>query len=203
MFPTSEIRWFNKGQLPEDMLQWFYNHPGKPEEKAERTDYYLLHTGPSLGIKLREGKIEIKQRKTQMGIMEFMNQQEGFAEQWGKWSFSIDEENPDIIPLIRPSSDWLPVTKKRFLLRYAWEHERIFPVSTDAQYMQACDTELSVIHCNDETWWSLCFEAFGREGQNTKKLKQVTSWLFDPPAPQHFESGHSFAYPYWLSLVLQ
>ncbi|MCB0824286.1 MAG: hypothetical protein KDC09_16435, partial [Bacteroidales bacterium] len=58
---TAEIRWFYKGEIPADFLKWFGGFNGLFEEQAVRTDLYLkMNENTNYGIKLREGKFEVK-----------------------------------------------------------------------------------------------------------------------------------------------
>lgn len=63
MYPTAEVRWFHRGKVPLDVMAWFLRLHGEPEEPGHRVDYYLrLSDADALGIKLRDGRIEIKTR---------------------------------------------------------------------------------------------------------------------------------------------
>ena len=57
---SAEIRWFIKGQIPSSVFDWFNGLNENYVNQPERTDYYLvLKSDDALGIKLREGKVEI------------------------------------------------------------------------------------------------------------------------------------------------
>ena len=61
MYPTVEVRWFREGAIPGDVQRWFHASKQAPLDQPPRTDYYLrLGCDQSLGIKLREGRIERK-----------------------------------------------------------------------------------------------------------------------------------------------
>ena len=60
---TTEVRWFRRGSIPQSVRQWFSTLGRQPEFQPPRLDYYLrLLDGDALGIKIREGKVEVKQR---------------------------------------------------------------------------------------------------------------------------------------------
>jgi hypothetical protein len=60
MFPTTEVRWFTQGVIPSEVLRWFHEERKAFEEQPLRVDYYLrIVEGESLGVKLREGRLEI------------------------------------------------------------------------------------------------------------------------------------------------
>ena len=98
MFPSVEARWFYDGTIPPRVLRWFREYQGSLEGPAHRVDYYLrLADGDSLGIKVREGRLEIKQRHRTYGMVEFHERATGLVEHWRKWSFQLAQ-----------ASDWLP-----------------------------------------------------------------------------------------------
>ena len=62
MFPTIEVKWFFRGAVPSGIWEWICLHGHDWEKQPPRIDNYLQITeGDSLGVKLREGRIEIKQ----------------------------------------------------------------------------------------------------------------------------------------------
>ncbi|MDT0645692.1 hypothetical protein RM545_03230 [Zunongwangia sp. F260] len=106
-FKSSEIRWFSR----EKQVLWdvFENlqksGPGNPEE--ERTDFYLSSNTPNSGIKIREGKHELKVKTDKDEKLEF-----GLLQHWSKWSYA-EEEN--ILNSVNSNllDDWLKLTKNR------------------------------------------------------------------------------------------
>ncbi|MBC8503531.1 MAG: hypothetical protein ISR58_17985 [Anaerolineales bacterium] len=75
MFSTVEVRWFYQGVIPSDIQTWFDQKVVEgiePINQPSRTDQYLLQGhNASLGVKLREGRVEIKQRVQEYGYAEF------------------------------------------------------------------------------------------------------------------------------------
>ncbi|NIV28827.1 MAG: hypothetical protein GWN58_04720, partial [Anaerolineae bacterium] len=63
MYPTLEARWFMRGSIPHEVREWFARGEPAPIHEPPRMDHYLrLQRSNALGIKLREGRLEIKQR---------------------------------------------------------------------------------------------------------------------------------------------
>ncbi|MGD8968471.1 MAG: hypothetical protein PVI07_13255, partial [Anaerolineae bacterium] len=57
-----------------------------------REDHYLrLSDTYALGIKLRQGRIEAKQRVRRPGVVRFHERVTGIVEHWRKWSFQLAE----------------------------------------------------------------------------------------------------------------
>ncbi len=80
---TCEMRWILAGALPAEALRWF--HPdGAP---AWREDRYLILPGAAdMGIKEREGRLDIKGRLAELGSHVIAPGIEGGAERWCMWS---------------------------------------------------------------------------------------------------------------------
>ena len=90
MLTTAELRWFARGSLPAEIEHWFEqdqlgDHLAPAEE---REDVYLYLPGCDyLGIKMRQGRLEIKWRKAELGVVGFEDRVEGKAEKWVKWTY--------------------------------------------------------------------------------------------------------------------
>jgi hypothetical protein len=85
---TCEMRWFLEGPLPEEALRWFDQGP-QPAARAWREDRYALPGIADMGIKQREGRLEIKGRTAKLGAHAIAPEIEGNAERWCKWSYDV------------------------------------------------------------------------------------------------------------------
>jgi hypothetical protein len=202
MFPTVEVRWFFRGVVPSDIWEWFSTHGCDWEEQPPRTDKYLRAIeGDALGVKLREGRIEIKQRYGQQAILRFGKHTEGCVERWCKWSFELAEKNSDATELIGTSPRWIGVKKERKL--------RIFRVADD-QTMEnvsgwgaidrGCTWEIVKVKVDgtENGWWSVGFEAFGKESEFWDTLLMVSNRFFSMAKAPTFRVEDSYSYPRWL-----
>jgi hypothetical protein len=83
---TCEMRWLLEGPLPEEALRWF-DRGRQPAAPAWREDRYLLPGVADMGIKEREGRLEIKGRTAKLGAHAPTTEIEGNAERWCKWTY--------------------------------------------------------------------------------------------------------------------
>ncbi|MBO1225090.1 MAG: hypothetical protein FVQ84_22620 [Planctomycetes bacterium] len=88
-----EARWFYQGKLPGTVIKWFNTEPkfGKYMKEEKRTDLYLITKKAGfLSPKLREGKLEIKYRSSELDFIACDGKISGLAENWSKekWAFS-------------------------------------------------------------------------------------------------------------------
>ncbi len=142
MWPTVEVRWFYPGQVPGPALAWFRQVASDPEEQPGRVDYYLLlESTEALGIKMREGRIEIKQRQQRLGLVRFQDGIAGQVEAWRKWSFGLAWAGA-----FAPPSSWIVVEKKRTLHRFQIGGEgQIVPLPAGSYEAVGCGLELTRI----------------------------------------------------------
>ena len=110
MFFTEEIRWFFSGTTPKSVTAWYEAQVCAASDQPPRTDFYLrLDDDDSLGIKLREGRIEVKQRKEAGGLVQLSEKVVGQVEAWRKWSFDLAETEESVAE----ATQWVGVWKAR------------------------------------------------------------------------------------------
>ncbi len=198
MFPTVEMRWFYPGTIPANVLAWFAGNDKDDQVPARRVDHYLpLFDTDALGIKLREGRVEVKQRRRSFGEAHLHEQVSGQMEHWRKWSFALAPEQG------AETESWTAVHKERWLRRYYPLDDgrlQVLPVSIYPE--RACDLEITNVRARGQAWWTLCFEAFGPEPALKALLVQVSGQILKsqpPPVPLTVEA--SYSYPRWLAEI--
>ncbi len=120
MFKTTEIRWFFAGPEPGWMSQ-LEALAGRPLVARKRIDYYIPLPGrETIGIKLREGRLEVKYR---LGLPEAVNlgpRTGGFYEHWVKRGFPSGDAAAGVPGDVNAGDkpvderEWIPVEKERF-----------------------------------------------------------------------------------------
>ena len=203
MFPTAEVRWFYRGAVPQQILAWFQRGGQKPVAVSSRVDHYLrLADGDLLGIKLREGRIEIKQRHGSAGAVRLHDRVAGQVQHWRKWSFPLDEAGSELPGLLVPPSSWIGVEKARRLRTYrVGGDDTIVAVSAREYPERGCGWELTGVRVRGEAWWSLGFEAFGEQATLRQRLLLVAEHVLCADEPPELEVQDSFSYPRWLLLL--
>lgn len=156
MLRSVEVRWFDRGVVPSEISEWFRKIHPSIEAQTPRSDDYLIlpENGTSLGIKLREGKIELKQRTDQFGVFDLGSEIRGEIEAWRKWSFELAKTNLDLYRV--PTENWICVEKSRQIAKF-----EISPVSMTDLPDRGCGVELTKIRAEDQEWWTIGLEAFG------------------------------------------
>lgn len=198
--PSTELRWFGQGHARGDVLAWF--SAMQPEVVVPpRTDTYMIIDGiDALGIKLREGKIEVKKRVGE-ARHNFLGRS-GRVSQWLKWSLLVanqDARTGTTTSNTTAGVQWIDVEKVR-----RWVKFRIDPAGNVGEPSHGriegtgCAVELTDLQVAGEKWWTLGFESFSDEGGDlTKSLVSVaTQVLRSVPGPIGAEMQAD--YPEWL-----
>jgi hypothetical protein len=204
MFPTVEVRWFYKGVMPDDIMSKILPKEQELTEQPLRKDHYYCDTSSSMvGIKIREGRIEIKSCSNDYGNVKFNKQIEGRVEHWQKWSFNIEETDLNYRDVLEAASSWIGVTKERKLCRYRICDNRLSILSENEYSEMVCHFELTNIIIRGADWWSLAFEAYGEGSSLFDNLVRTVKHVFSDVDLPLFKVNDSFSYPKWLELYLK
>jgi hypothetical protein len=194
-----EVRWFYKGEIPEITTQWFKGL-GKTIAQPQRTDMYLSVKGSTkLGIKLREGRLEIKKQEGKILPFVINEHMQGKAGYWDKITFSL-EQDPEIFQNGLASNDWFPVKKTRTLILFEITNGTCLQADIEGPWLQnGCFAELTQLSFQKASWWTIGFEAFGEPGRLPGNLATACNHVLPGNNQTMFSSNNSFSYPSWLS----
>jgi hypothetical protein len=203
MYATTEVRWFFEGMPPPAAVEWFRGGNREPEVETRRVDHYFRLAGVNtLGIKLREGRIELKQRQRQLGVVRFAERVHGVMEQWHKWSMSLAESGTSLAAMVLPGRSWIGVEKRRQVRSYnVTDGNEVRVVEAGEFPRRGCSWELAAIRVAGQSWWTTGLEAFGDEGDTPGDLLRVAQLLLSDRVPQTLEAKDSFSYPEWLEIA--
>jgi hypothetical protein len=195
------VRWFYEGSLPPAVLEWFQRDEPEPEVQPRRLDYYFHIAGvDSLGIKLREGRIELKQRELQWPNTALHKRVHGVLEQWCKWGFGLADPVTSLAATGVPASVWIGVEKKRIVRRYDVSGNCVRAAGGGEYPGRGCVWELTEIGISGRPWWSLGLEAYGGE-EVREDLVRVAQHLLVDGEPPTLRAEDSFSYPELLEML--
>ncbi|MGA8855351.1 MAG: hypothetical protein WB492_14350 [Christiangramia sp.] len=163
MFKSKEIRWFSNTE-DQGISKWFEENGYIFENSEPRTDYYLpLKDQEDLGIKLREGNIEIKQRMSRSEKEKLVKRVKGYFEHYIKWSFTSTEEDILIQEINEEEKyKWLAVRKERIGYKLKEnQNGSIIRIKMDEYPDYGCQVEYTRLKIKDELWYTLALEWFG------------------------------------------
>jgi len=188
MLTSAELRWFKRGKLPQEISKWFQQDDleGQLQQPEEREDLYLYSPGIEyLGLKLRQGRLEIKWRKAELGVQWFGDRVEGKVEKWGKWLCQDSTGESFQLTDIVGEKSWVSVKKVR--------SQRLY---------ENCALELTQLNIGGNDWWSLAFEA-SDDDSLIDNLKTVANLVFKTYNGLELQAQDSYAYPSWLDIVIE
>ncbi len=194
-YSSVEWRCFGSGELPRALVGLWTQMQARRE--PARTDTYLLFPhARTVGVKKREGKLEVKAliqpKERAFRLSAFPDEQH--LESWEKWSL----EQVHLEPLLdqwasaRPRQ-WLGVEKRRWL----------FYLSAEEDGPARVQCELSELEVEKQVHWSLSLEAFPL-GPDAFQAALRAARLVVEPALQRLPASltaalHIMSYPHWLS----
>jgi hypothetical protein len=216
---TLEVRWFFPGSPAgggAGVEGWFRSRPryGGGDEPAPlawapppgwRQDRYLVVPGQDdMGIKWREGRLEIKGLEAALGKRMFAPAIEGRCERWLKWSYGGEAVERRFGGLFRDGSAHGVLTvEKRRLQR----HLRLDPsgavveVGPDDRRERGIAIELAQVRVprsSREPHWSLAFEGFPSDAQMSERFTQVVGCFLEGCPALPLTADRSMSYPRWL-----
>jgi hypothetical protein len=216
---TLEVRWFCQGPLAETgpgVEAWFRARPllggGKPlpikwapAAPAWRQDrYLLLPDHDDLGIKWREGRLEIKGREVVLGQLVFAGGIEGRVERWLKWSYAGSPIERRFLGLFQgDAAAGVAVVAKRRLQRCLRIDRTSGPVEVGRDQPRPRGIDIEVVQirmaaAQSASYWSIAFEAFPGDHQMAESFERtVAEFLKDCPALP-LGADRSMSYPRWL-----
>jgi hypothetical protein len=170
-----------------------------------REDHYLqLRDTDTLGIKLREGRVEVKQRVRDQGVFRLQERVTGVVEHWRKWSFQLAAAHRALSSIAAPPTAWIPVRKERLLRTYGLTVDgSVVPVPAPEALRHACELELTRVDVAGQDWWTLAFEAFGDESALQERLLLVARHVFAAGEPPALNASESRGYADWLGRITE
>lgn len=205
MLTTYEVRWFNSGNIPLYIQSWFERSCLLPSTKLpeNREDVYLYTPGCDyLGIKLRQGGLEIKWRDRDINKMEFNSLVKGNVEKWKKWRCSDSSEESFSLQQIGDNPVWVKVVKFRYSQLYQVVEKTPQPVSSDAGVDKGCSLELTNVEINGNKWWSIALEAFGEDCNLKDNLHVTAELVFSDYDSFPLQAENSYGYPNLLEFAV-
>ncbi len=161
MYKSKEIRWFST-QLNRHICRWFQKQRLEFDTIDPRLDFYLPLAKKDIGIKLREGNIEVKHRVGKPQVIALKDSNKGYLEEWVKWSFEGDPSGPLYQEITaREKYDWIKLYKERLGVKLIKEGTQVKIVPIEEQVLSGCQVEYTRTHLNGLVWFTFGLEWFG------------------------------------------
>ena len=199
MFISAEIRWFYSGKKPLSVQEWFQdeclgNNLTGPDT---REDVYLcLPECEFINLKHREGRLELKWRKKEVGVLSLPQQGEGMIQKWIKWPCDDPTVESMIPPDVTFRDNWVCVRKERSQRFYQLKNDdSVVPISEENIVEQGGSVELTQLTVQNQDWWSLGFEVFGSENHLVRVLEAIATEVMTNYYGPVLSRENSYGYP--------
>ena len=187
---TAELRWFLEQPLSDE---WIASFPAV--RQPVRHDFYLLGSGKQLGVKWREGNIEIKQQQGEAEAYKHSEEAEGYLEHWKKWSFPLANKEE-----FNPSDNWLKITKHRQLARFSYRADTqiVTPQEADQETANQCELEYTHLVVARQDYYTLGLEASGEMPHLKEILVYTVNYLAKNTTLEKLGLANSTNYAQWI-----
>lgn len=213
---SREVRWFFAGHSDqhESLKHWF--ETTAPIQKSpdvgppvwqgrlnDQPDVYLIVPGSDdVGIKWREGKLQIKGRVSSQGMQVFCNRHQGQVESWIKWSYASLPASYQRLFLTGKETKLVTasVTKNRALRKVRLDAMTGQVQEVDAKTFidRGLGFELTDLEVAGKTYCSLAFEAFPDDSAMDTVFTEVVEAFVGGLTAFDLTAAHSQSYPAFL-----
>ena len=210
---TIETRWFFDGESARHprLRAWFETCAPFPKVDAVqapewcgrvdgRPDVYLLMPGcTDMGIKWREGTLQIKGRVEDLGARRFGDRHEGRVQRWIKWTYA---EVPAAYRALFDAGaghgiETVPVRKTRALRMISLDHETPQEVAPGGSLQRGVGVEMTDLERDGKRYCTIAFEAFPSDSTMASRFDTVVAGFLQGFVGT-LGNDASMSYPEWL-----
>jgi hypothetical protein len=182
---------------------------GRPDDW--RTDRYLrLPDTDEVGVKVRQGQLEIKGRHSLIGIQQFGDELEGEVACWTKWTLAAPEWSIAVRAAIEGKVS-VCVAKLRMLRSMRFNEDGVIAASVEQEAepvhaqggkrqwsLQMELTRIRLAGADTDTHWSLAFEAHPDDPSCRAPFAKAVATLLAGYPARPLAAERSMSYPRWL-----
>lgn len=163
MYKTKEIRWFFKNDR-KPVRNWFEDLKFDVLEK--RNDFYLNLKKDDVGVKIREGKVEVKHRIGSRARGCLNPKAWGNFEEYIKWSFPVNDDDALYCETLSDGlENWTLIEKHRMAAQLSTTNNGLMLYPSSQKLKSGCQVEYSEIRLKGERWYTFGMEWFGENQQ--------------------------------------
>lgn len=219
-FASHEVRWFFEGASDQhdSLKHWFVTAEPFPKSTDvgppvwrgrldDQPDVYLIIPGSGdMGIKWREGYLQIKGCVASLGTQVFCGRHQGEIERWVKWSY------PDMPPAYK---NLFLSGHERDLLTVAVQKVRMLrkvrvdtftgqaeEVESTSQIDRGLGIELTDLQVGGNAYCSLAVEAFPDDSAMGSAFTEVVDTFLNNLTEIDLNAAQSKSYPSWLETII-
>jgi hypothetical protein len=217
---SHEVRWFFEGKAHqhEALKRWFetiapmQKSPGvRPpvwqSRLKDQPDVYLLVPGSDdMGIKWREGELQIKGRVSSLGTQVFCGRHQGKVERWIKWSYANTPASYHRLFVAEQGAELVTASVQKIR---ALRKVRLDTLTGKAEEVDAktfvdrgLGVELTDLEVDGKAYCSLAFEAFPNDSTMDTAFTEAVEAFVDGLTACDLTAASSQSYPAFLGGVI-
>jgi len=209
MVSSQEVRWFLKGSIEQypELRRWVEAGAADPKWTGRlggKPDTYLIVPGAAdMGIKWREGQLQIKGLESSLGMQSFAGGFEGQVERWFKWSYegkSIEEAFARWFTGGNVFPQTVEVHKTRCLRKVRINPFSPTPIEVDSKTHidRGGALEVTDLRVGSQAYTSVAFEAFPNDSGMHGDFTVFVNTFLGKLAGVSLTASNSLSYPAWL-----
>ena len=217
-FTSREVRWFFQGSLEKNagLEHWFQEAEPFAKRGAvpspvleSRLDdapdeYLLLPDHADMGIKWREGLLQIKGRVASVGPTTFCGRHAGIVERWVKWSYGDLPEQYRALFEPRQRLRTASVSKTRAVRLIDLQNGVADAEEVDVKTWLDCGiaAEITDLEIDGNRYCTLGFEAFPDAEVTAGAFNDAVAAFLETFGEPALQVEQSMSYPPWLNSLL-
>jgi hypothetical protein len=219
MVASHEVRWFFTGSVDaypnfkswvEEFCPFEREDPvASPQWRGRLGDkpdvYFMIPDQIDMGIKWREGKLEIKGLQSSLGTQLFQGGHTGKVERWMKWSYAGQVIANTFLPWInsvaQPGPRKVGIFKRRCLRKVRMDPHsgESREVSTTRLVDRGANLEVTDLTVGSGCYCSIGFEAFPDDSEMHAAFSRLVNRFLEGLQGVKLTTANSMSYPEWLA----
>jgi len=212
MISSHEVRWFLEGGIDQHpaLRHWVEEDAKDPQwigRLGGKPDAYLLIPGASdMGIKWREGQLQIKGLECALGTQKFTGSFEGIVERWIKWGYEGKSVEGAFSQWFKPSQDApriVEVHKTRCLRKVRLNPFAAMPIEVDSKTSidRGGALEVTDLRVGVQAFTSVAFETFPNDSGMHRDFSVFVNAFLGRLSSVELTESNSMSYPAWLQTL--
>ena len=213
MISSHEVRWFLEGGIDRNpsLRQWVEEGAADPKWTGRlggKPDAYLIVPGAAdIGIKWREGQLQIKGLECSLGTQKFIGKFEGKVERWIKWGYEGKPIENAFTPWFDPTSvapQIIEVHKTRFLRKVRLNPFSPAAIEVDSKTLidRGGALEVTDLRVRGQAFTSVAFEAFPNDSGMHGDFTALVNAFLGKLSGVELKESNSMSYPEWMQTLI-
>jgi hypothetical protein len=209
MISSQEVRWFLEGGVDQHpaLRRWVEEGASDPKWTGRlggKPDAYLIVPGATdMGIKWREGQLQIKGLECSLGTQKFTGPFDGKVERWIKWGYegkSVEDAFAPWFKLSNAGPRIVEVHKTRCLRKVRMNPFTPIPIEVDSKTLidRGGALEVTDLRVGAQAFTSVAFEAFPNDSGMHGDFTVFVNAFLGKLSGVNLTESNSMSYPAWL-----